>query len=137
VPHGSKSRTVAETISFARYAYVVARSTTSEPVSNLNVTMSLTDASANLGLVTLREKMPASAAVTTPMTSPTELKAARVPSDEAAAPPIITVILRLADVSPLLSCSAHGWCSCTRSDLLPDDDDEPKVRVPAFAHFSR
>ena len=86
----------------------MARSTTSEPVSNLNVTVSLTDVSANLGLETLMEKTPSSAADTTPRTSPTELKAARVPSGEAAAPLIVTVTLRLAEVSPRFSPSLHS-----------------------------
>ena len=80
------------------------------PVSNLNVTTSLTVASANFGLLTLREKKPFSAADdTTPMTSPAELKAARVPCSMAASL-IVTVTLRLAVVSPLLSSSAHD-CS--------------------------
>jgi len=88
--------------------YVVARNTTSEPVSNLNVTTSLTNASANFGLEMLMEKTPSFAAVMTPMTSPIELKAARVPFVEAGAPLITTLTLRLADTPPIFSPSPHS-----------------------------
>ena len=108
MPHGSKSLTVTLTISFARNVYVVARNTPSEPVSNLNVTTSLINASSNLGLEMLMEKTPSSAAVMTPTTSPIELKAARVPFGDAAAPLITTLTLRLADTPPIFNPSLHS-----------------------------
>jgi len=53
----------------------------SVPASNWKVTTAVAvDASANCGLATLRAKTPLTENDTAPMTSPSELKAARVPS---------------------------------------------------------
>jgi len=80
----------------------------SVPASNWNVMTSVAvESSANCGLPTLREKTPLTENDTAPMTSPSELKAARVPSCTGTLL-ISTVHDRLAVVSPGLILSSQS-----------------------------